>query len=131
MYQKKQPIKTDAEWSQIRFQNSLGPQIGGLLHDACALAVGNKRFWERVKIEDIKCWLDRLYDIAEAKKKELTEIKPVNREAAKKAGDEFKKRYEGDSKAEDINAELNRETEVRENQQRKYGPDNLPNYKEE
>lgn len=68
--------KTNAEWEQIKFKNNLGPQIGGLLHDAVALTIAfNKNKPGTTPISnDIKDWLDYLYEIAEAKKKELTTI---------------------------------------------------------
>ncbi len=95
--------KTDQEWSQIRFQNSLGPQIGGLLHDAVALTI---KFNDKKKVyEDIKNWLDDLYEIAESKKAEITKIEPVSDEAAKKAGEKFQKDYNKKSELDDINAE--------------------------
>lgn len=110
---KPQPKKTDQEWSKIRFQNSLGPQIGGLLHDAVALAVVElnkcKDIKEIQKIDvknHIKNWLDALYDIAEAKKKELTEIKPVDKDKANEDWDGKKEQiYQEDSKLDDLNAE--------------------------
>ena len=111
MYQKKQPTKTDQEWNKIRFQNSLGPQIGGLIHDAVALTIAQTNVVGKKKkgewTTSIQQWLDTLYDIAEAKKKELTEITPVSDKAAKKADEDFQKKYNKESKLEDLNNELN------------------------
>lgn len=104
MYQKKQPQKTDQEWNKIRFTNSLGPQIGGLLHDSCAIVIAmgvKNRTVESVE-SDIKGWLDVLYDIAEAKKAELTQIKPVSDKDSKKADEDFQKKYNEQSKLEDL-----------------------------
>ncbi len=129
MYTKKQPIKTDQEWEKIRFRNNLGPQIGGLLHDAVALTIADfekENAPGAISEVDVKQWLNTLYKIAEAKKTELTEIKPVSNEAAKKSGDEFNKRYKNDSKLEDINNELNKEADKREDEGQKWGADNLP-----
>ena len=97
--------KTDQEWNKIRFTNNLGPQIGGLIKQATDLTIAE---WKGQNCDgaineyDIKEWLDKLYDIAEAKKKELTEPHPMSNEEARQAGIEFNKRIENDSKADDI-----------------------------
>lgn len=117
-YQKKQPIKTPQEWDKIKFQNNLGPQIGGLLHDAVAIIVAeiNNKCLDcengTLMVERIEFWLEKLYDIAEAKKTELTTPQPISNEAAKKAGDDFNKRYENDSKLEEIEQELIRKVDI-------------------
>ena len=152
MAYKKPPVKTDQEWNQIRFQNSIGPAVGGLIHDAVALAIAvreqHKNYKDYDICADVKIYLDTLWEIAEKKKTELTEIKPVSREKATQAGIEFNKRIEKDSKLEDLNNKLDeipeketlaeraqnikqetayeKEMDKREDQQFKYGPDNRP-----
>jgi len=79
--------KSDQEWEKIRFQNSLGPQIGGLLHDSCALAIATKK----VDPASIKHYLDVLYIIAEQKKTEITTPEPIDLDAAEKLGEQWKK----------------------------------------
>lgn len=107
-------MPTPKEWEQIRQEKQaridkqgLGAQIGGLLHDAVALVIAggvkDKSFSEVSKV--IKEWLDLLYDISEAKKVELTEIKPVLREVAQKADNEFQKKYDKQSRLDDIERE--------------------------
>ena len=141
--------KTDEEWNQIRFQNSLGPQIGGLIHDAVALTIAiiNKASLEGLtkdtdkKVEEInnliKGWLDTLYEIAENKKAELTEVKPIDIKKAEKQGKDWKVNmakhemnevnrniqkgtplsgkympgYTKESKQEEVNSELQKEVE--------------------
>ena len=123
--------KTDQEWNKIRFTNNLGPQIGGLLHDAVALAIAEKKSTSSEELKkDVKFWLDTLYEISEAKKKELTTPQLVTDEEALQAGIEFNKRIENDSKADDIKSALETEQEQeeemdkREDQARKWGEDN-------
>jgi len=99
--------KTDAEWNKIRFQNSLGPQIGGIGHDvAVYLAAGIEP--TKKNIENVKKWLDTLYDISESKKAELTEVKQIDMDKAVEQGDKWKKGigYNKESKQEEINDEL-------------------------
>jgi len=84
--------KTDAEWNQIRFQNSIGPQIGGLIHDAVALVVaeGVKESDSKISVHvRIESWLEVLYDIAETQKAKLTEVKPLNIKKAVEQGDNW------------------------------------------
>ena len=96
--------KTDQEWEKIRAQNSLGPQIGGLIHDAVALQVAflNKitdSEWNVDNVDEIRkmtkdnieYWLDTLYEIAENKKAEITTPKPVDLTKAEELGDKWKK----------------------------------------
>lgn len=97
--------KTDEEWKQIRFQNSLGPQIGGLIHDAVSIVTTimakfegdytGKMFKEKVK-KDIKFWLDTLYDIAEAKKRQLTESPTYGEQM--EAEEKYQKKQEEEDK---------------------------------
>ena len=76
--------KTDKEWEQIKFKNNLGPQIGGLLHDAVALVIAEIKNGKVIEQGDelhdvrerIEHWVDVLYEIAEDKKKELTATQP-------------------------------------------------------
>jgi len=89
--------KTPAEWDKIKFKNNLGPQIGGLIHDAVALTIaeGKKEEYDyEVMKNRVKYWLNNLYEIAENKKKELTEIKPVSMEDANEQSEEFNKKVE-------------------------------------
>jgi len=108
--------KTDQEWSKIRFQNSLGPQIGGLLHDSCAIVIGigiKNRSVESVE-SDIKGWLDILYDIAENKKAQLTEVKPLDIDRAQKMGDKWKASLEEANKKIDQEVMEGREREAQD-----------------
>ena len=98
--------KTDAEWNQIRFQNSLGPQIGGLIHDAVALTIAYKDVPGVTPQVAVKRWLDTLYEIAEQKKAELTEVKPLDVDKAVDLGKKWKAGYDKESKQEEINSEL-------------------------
>ena len=86
--------KTDAEWNQIRFQNSLGPQIGGLIHDAVALTIAYKKE-VGTNPADIKAfiglWVGELYKVAENQKKQLTGVKPLDIDKAVEQGDKWKK----------------------------------------
>jgi hypothetical protein len=96
-YTKKPQIKTNAEWDKINFKNNLGPQIGGILHDSVAIVVAEinnstaeTEKWSAERVEkDIKYWLDILYKLAEAKKEDLLEIKPVTHEQAERANKAF------------------------------------------
>jgi len=81
-------IKTDAEWDSINFKNSLGPQIGGLIKQAVDLAIAEKK----ISVPVIKYWIDELYEIAEAKKKELLTPKPLNETKAVEMGKEWHKK---------------------------------------
>ena len=125
--------KTDQEWNKIRFTNNLGPQIGGLLHDAVALAIAEYKNKKAPLKKSVEFWLNTLYLIAEAKKKELTTPQPLTDEEATQAGIEFNKRIENDSKADDIKSALETEQEQeeemdkREDQARKWGEDNKSN----
>ena len=87
--------KTSQEWEKIRFQNSLGPQIGGLIHDAVALAIAvreqHKGYKDYDISADVKIYLDTLYKIAENKKAEITTPKPVDLEKAEELGEQWKK----------------------------------------
>jgi len=79
--------KTSQEWEKIRFQNSLGPQIGGLIHDAVAIGI----YAKDVSDGNLKAILDMLYEIAENKKAEITTPKPVDLTKAEQLGDKWKK----------------------------------------
>ncbi len=88
---------TDAQWEKIRIEKQINIQTLACLHDAVNLIVAEinnsvlkgPEMTEGIK-ERTKMWLDILYDIAEAKKKGLTEIKPVSIKDAKKADKEFR-----------------------------------------
>jgi len=104
--------KTDQEWSKIRFQNSLGPQIGGIGHDvAVYMAAGLEP--TKKNIDNVKKWIDTLYEIAEQKKAQLTEVKPLNIEKAVKLGDKWRKEtkigYEENT--EEINKKIQSEVD--------------------
>ena len=103
MYKKE---KSDAEWEQINFKNSLGPQIGGLLHDAVALAVAFKGKFkypsDKTTTEDeIKYWLNTLYEIAENKKRNIAMSQLESTEDQLKVKKQIE--YEETSKLDDIN----------------------------
>ena len=104
------PKKTDNEWKQIRFQNSLGPQIGGLTHDAVALTIagGVKGKTFTAVQKDIREWLNRLYEIAELKKDKITTPKPVSKKDIKIANEEFEEVMKEDE-TEAINEQVQRE----------------------
>ena len=77
--------KTDAEWNQIRFQNSLGPQVGGLIKQAVDIVIAEKN----ITPANIASWLDRLYEISEDRKKKFSEPKPLNIKKAVEQGDNW------------------------------------------
>ena len=89
--------KSDQEWEKIRAQNSLGPQIGGLIKQAVDLAIAERKDVEKGEafVDDmetrISYWLDILYKISENKKAEITTPKPVDLEKAEELGDKWKK----------------------------------------
>ena len=89
--------KTDQEWEKIRAQNSLGPQIGGLIKQAVDLAIAERKYVEKGEafVDDmetrISYWLDILYKISENKKAEITTPKPVDLDKAEALGDKWKK----------------------------------------
>ena len=62
-------------WEDINFRKGLGPQIGGLLHDAVALTISEKNIGKEGIIAHIEYWLDTLYDIAEQKKEAVLKEK--------------------------------------------------------
>lgn len=80
--------KTDKEWDIINFKNSLGPQIGGLMHDAVAIVsaeIGCGKVMESGdELHDardrIEHWVSVLYEIAEAKKLDIIASKPTDEE---------------------------------------------------
>lgn len=90
--------KSKEQWDKIKFKNNLGPQIGGLLHDAVALTIAEVA----PKCLDgngqrVKYWLDILYEIAENKKAELLKpkpVKPLNEKKAVKMGKDWQKKQE-------------------------------------
>jgi len=77
--------------------SSLGAQIGGITHDAVAIAIAEKKITKA----NIKKWIDILYDLAEEKK----QPQPVSFEAAQKATEEFNKKME-EADNQQVNAEL-------------------------
>jgi len=82
--------KSDQEWEKIRAQNSVGPAVGGVGHDVAVLvAAGIKPTAEN--IADVKKWYKKIYNIAEALKKEITTPKPVDLTKAEQLGDKWKK----------------------------------------
>ena len=91
--------------------SSLGAQVGGLIHDAVALAIATKK----VDPADIKHYLDMLYIIAENKKEEVSAPSEVDWDKAQKATEEFNRRVKESEKRlkqdqlEDINAQLQAE----------------------
>lgn len=97
MVYKKEPVKTDAEWEVINFRNSLGPQIGGLIHDAVAISTQlytRDAFNRDGFKDDIQYWLDTLYEIAEQKKSQILkdqEPKPLTEEDFKRAKEKYEK----------------------------------------
>ena len=67
--------KTPQEWDAIKFKNNLGPQIGGLLHDAVALTIAHRGENATIdtSLKATKVFLNELYKIAEEKKQSLLE----------------------------------------------------------
>lgn len=128
---KKETYKTNAEWDKINFKNNLGPQIGGLLHDAVALTISSIQSNKHIKYtteiiqECIETYLDTLYDIAEAKKADLLEIKPVSWEQAKEANEAFTKSHKGETSKE-RRAKSDSEYSQVEGQLKKEEEDNKP-----
>ncbi len=88
-------MPTEKEWSSIKKENSLGPQIGGLIHDSVAIvtALMNKDadlLKDGQEIEaSVKSWLDTLYEIAEAKKKSILKdsLEEPNKQAQEVTGE--------------------------------------------
>jgi len=101
--------KTQQEWDQIKFQNNLGPQIGGLLHDSIALVSAGIKPTE-ANLRDIKNWLNLLYDLAEEKKEQLTKIQPMTTEDSQRANDQFERKMK-DDKIDAINSDINWEVD--------------------
>jgi hypothetical protein len=127
----KPPVKTKAEWDKIKFENSLGPQIGGLIHDAVAIVVAEVKSGKVMEQGDelhdvrerIEHWLSVLYEIAEQKKEQILkdqEPKPLTKQDvinASKMGEQVLKTEEihQEQEIDAVNDELNKEAEENKN----------------
>jgi len=97
-------------------KKDLGAQIGGLIHDAVALTVAEKK----LKPERIKFWLNTLYNISESKKTELTAPKPIPDPF--KINEEWERRMKQD-RAEALADEANRQAMEAAEYQKENPPD--------
>ena len=101
-------MPTEEQWDQMRGEKQINIQTLACLHDAVAMTIhcGDKNR------EAIKMWLDILYKIAESKKAELTEPKPLDIKKAVEQGDKWKGNLE--------EANKNIQNEVEEGRQREH-----------
>ena len=98
--------------------SSVGAAVGGIMHDAVAVAIA-KLNQEKASLitredyeEEIKFWLDKLYKIAQDKKERagipIVEDKPKQINVSKQVeGEKWQSDYNETSELETVNQELN------------------------
>lgn len=117
MYNRDQRIEEMHNNKIKRWDNSsLSAQLGGLIHDAVALTIAilgqeKKSLATRDDYqEEIKMWIDWLYNFEEAKKEELNKLPEVDLgalEASDKLWDSKRQElYNQDGELDDINKQL-------------------------
>ena len=98
-------MPTEQEWNQMRGEKQINIQTLACLHDAVALVIAegvSKGKTEISSAERIEFWLTSLYEIAESKKAQLTEVKPLNIEKAVKQG----YKWLADKETEEMNKDI-------------------------